>query len=61
MALASGTNPNVCPGCVQLLDDDSPQTMALHTSVTNERVALMRGEEAEHRVHTFRHTDSVLH
>lgn len=58
MPAASFTNPNVCPGCVQLLDDDSPQTMTLHTSLTNEPAAPTHGAETEHSILT---PHQVLH
>ena len=61
MPLASVTNPNVCPGCVQLLDDDSPLMMALNTSVPDARAALAHGEKNEPSVHASRQAHPALH
>ena len=60
MPLASVTNPNVCPGCVQLLDDDSPLMMALHTSAPDELAASVRREETEPRAQTSRPSHHAL-
>lgn len=38
MPVATATNPNVCPGCAQLLDDDTPMLMAQNAVATNSSV-----------------------
>ena len=41
MTIASATNPNICPGCEQLLVDDSPVNAALQVANDASKEELM--------------------
>ena len=55
MPVAVATNPNVCPGCAQLLDDDTPMLMALNAVNMSASGTPAHEEEESRSSHIHQH------
>ena len=53
MTVASATNPNVCPGCEQMLEDDSPTHAAALMDTNDARKEELMDSFQELKVGSF--------
>ena len=53
MTVASATNPNVCPGCEQMLEDDSPTHAAALMDTNDARKEELMDRCLIHKVASF--------
>lgn len=55
MLVAFIKNPNVCPGCAQLLDDENPLMVALNGPDTAALAEPAQTGTSKHTFHTLQH------
>lgn len=53
MTVASATNPNICPGCEQMLEDDSPTHAAALMDTNDARKEELMDRCLIHKVASF--------